>query len=125
VAILFGRNQASPTYNAACATPLPNWKTEEDGVGHLLPIMPVFLATNGSVLWNKVAVSNDKLRLFMNEANALNPVPQIVLQVSPTASCRRVHEIRSIMDAAPMCKGPQSRCSGGRKPEEWPVFGGP
>jgi hypothetical protein len=50
VAILFGCNQASPTYNAACATPLPNWKTEEDGVGHLLPIMPVFLVADGSVL---------------------------------------------------------------------------
>lgn len=124
-AVLSGCNQAAPTYSAACATPLPNWKTEKDGVGHLLPIMPVFLVTDGSVLWSKVALSNDKLRSSMREASAMNPVPQIVLQVSPSASCRRVREVRSIMDAAAMCKGPQSRCSEGWKPEEWPVLGGP
>lgn len=44
-AILTGCNQSSPTYSAACATPLPNWKTEKDGASHLLPIMPVFLGS--------------------------------------------------------------------------------
>lgn len=124
-AILSACNQASPTYSAACATPLPNWKTEKDGIGHLLPIMPVFLVTDGSVLWNKVALSNDKLRSYMSDASALNPAPQIVLQVSPSTSCHRVREVRLIMDAAPLCKKPQSRCSEGWKPEEWPMLGGP
>jgi hypothetical protein len=78
-AILTGCDQSSPTYSTACATPLPNWKTEKDRVGVLLPIMPVFLVTDGSLLWNKVALSNDRLRRYMNEASALNPVPQIIL----------------------------------------------
>lgn len=124
-AILSGCNQAPRTYSAACATPLPNWKTEKDGVGHLLVIMPVFLVTDGSVLWNKVAISDDKLRSYMSEASGLDPMPQIVLQVLPSASCRRVREVRSIMDAAPMCKGLYSHCSEGWKPEEWPMLGGP
>ena len=124
-ASLSGCNRAPQTYSAGCATPLPNWTTEKNGIGHLLPVMSVFLATDGSVLWSKVAISNDKLRSYMNEASGLNPVPQIVLQVSPSSSCRRVREVRSIMDAAPMCKGPYSRCSEGWKPEEWPVLGGP
>lgn len=124
-AILSGCNQAPPTYSAACATPLPNWKTEKDGVGHLLVVVPVFLATDGSVLWNKAAISDDKLRSYMRKASGMFPMPQIVLQVSPSASCRRVREVRSSMDAAPMCKGPYSRCSEGWKLEEWPMLGGP
>jgi hypothetical protein len=124
-ALLSGCNQASPTYSAGCATPLPNWRTEKDGVGHLLTIRPVFLVTDGSVLWDKVALSNDELRSYMSEASAQNPEPQIVLQVSPSAPCNRVREVRSIMDAAPICKEPHSRCSEGWKPEEWPMFGGP
>jgi len=124
-AIVSGCNQAPPTYSASCATPLPHWKTERDGVGHLLVVVPVFLATDGSVLWSKAASSDDRLRSYMREASAMSPMPQIVLQVSPSTSCRRIREVRSIMDAAPMCKGPYSRCSEGWKLEEWPMLGGP
>lgn len=124
-ASLLGCERAPQTYSAACSTALPDWKTEKNGIGHLLPVMSVFLTTDGSVLWSKVAISDDKLRSYMNEASGLNPVPQIVLQVSPSASCRRVSEVRSIMNTAPMCKGPSSRCSEGWKPEEWPMLGGP
>lgn len=61
----------------------------------------------------------------MIEASSLNPVPQVVLEVSPSALCERVREVRSIMDSAPMCKGPHSRCSEGWNPKEWPTVGGP
>ena len=124
-ASLLGCDRAPQTYSAGCSDPLENWKTEKDGIAHLVPIMSVFLATDGSILWNRVSVSNDKLQAYMNRASALSPLPQIVLQVSPSASCRRVHQVRFIMDAAPICKRPYSRCSEGWKPEEWPMFGGP
>lgn len=122
---LTGCDRTPKTYSAACATPLKDWGTEKNGIGHLLPVMPVFLATDGSVLWNKVAISNVQLRKYMNEASSLNPVPQIVLEVSPSALCERVREVRSIMDSAPMCKGPYSRCSEGWNSKEWPMVGGP
>ncbi|WP_207148983.1 hypothetical protein, partial [Listeria monocytogenes] len=83
---------------------MSNWKTEKDGVGHLVPLMSVFLTSDGTVIWNKTAISNKKLHSYMVEASGLNPVPQIVLEVSPAASCQRVSEVRSIMDSAPMCK---------------------
>ena len=122
---LSGCNQTPKTYSAACAVPLPGWGTEKNGIGHLLPVMSVFLASDGTVLWNKATTSNEKLRSYVNEASGLNPVPQIVLEVSPAASCDRVREVRLIMDSAPMCKGPHSRCSEGWNPKEWPMFGGP
>jgi len=118
-------SQPPETYSAACATPLSHWGTESDGIGHLLPIFPVYVGSDGSVLWNKLALSNDQLRSYMVETSNLNPVPQMILQVSPSASCARVEEVRKIMDAAPMCKGPSSRCSEGWKPDEWRMFGGP
>ena len=124
-ASLFGCDRAPQTYSAGCAAPPPNWQTEKNGIGHLVPVMSVFLTSDGSVLWSKASLSNEKLQAYMNEASALQPVPQIVLQVSPSASCRKVREVRSIMNAAPMCKGPYSRCSEGWRPEEWPMFGGP
>lgn len=122
---LSGCERTPRTYAAACAVPLSNWKTEKDGVGHLMQLMPVFLASDGTVIWDKVAISNEKLHSYMIEVSALNPVPQIVLEVSPAASCERVGEVRSIMNSAPMCKGQYSHCSEGWNPKEWPMFGGP
>ena len=122
---LLGCSRSPETYSAACATPPPNWGTEKNGIGHLLPVMSVLLATDGTVLWNRIAISEKKLQSYMNEASNLNPVPQIVLEVSPAAQCQKVHEVRSIMDQAPMCKEPHSRCSEGWRPKEWPMYGGP
>ena len=122
---LVGCERAPTTYAAACAQPLPNWKTEKDGVGHLLPLMSVFLASDGTVIWNKVAISNEKLRSYMIEVNDLNPVPQIVLEAFPAAPCKRVSEVRSIMNSSPMCKARYSLCSEGWNPKEWPMYGGP
>lgn len=120
-----GCDRVPKTYSAACATPLPDWGTEKDGIGHLVPLRPVYLATDGSVLWNKEAISDSQLRTHMNEASGLRPVPQIILEVSPSASCERVREVRAIMDSAPICKDPHLRCSEGWNSEEWPMFGGP
>jgi hypothetical protein len=122
---LSGCHRTPETYSAACATPLNHWSTEKDGIGHLLEIMPVFIVTDGTALWNKTAISNAQLRAYMNQASDLNPVPQVILEVSPSASCQRVREVRAIMDAAPMCKGPHSRCSEGWNPNQWPMVGGP
>jgi hypothetical protein len=122
---LAGCSREGKTYSADCATPLSHWGTEKDGVGHLVTVMSVFLMSDGTTLWNSDAVSDTKLRHLMKEASTLKPIPQIVLQVSPAAACRRVDEVRAIMNSASMCRGEYSRCSEGWKPEEWPITGGP
>lgn len=124
-ATLSACDKAPGTYAAACATPLPNWKTEKDGVGHLTVLMSVYLGSDGTLLWNKNAISNEKLRFYMMEVSGLNPRPQIVLEVSPAASCHRVNEVRFIMNSAPLCKANYSLCSEGWNPKEWPMLGGP
>jgi hypothetical protein len=122
---LVGCNKAPQTYSASCSTPLRNWGTEKDGIGHLRLVMPVFVGSDGSVLWNKVAISDAVLRTYMDQASSLNPLPQIVLEVSPSASCSRVTTIRAIMDAAPICRRSHSLCSEGWNWKEWPMVGGP
>ena len=120
-----GCNKPPHTYSAACSTPLDNWTTEKDGIGHLLPVMPVYVGSDGTVLWGKTAISDVQLHTYMLETSQLNPAPQVVLEVSPSAHCDRVASVRRIMDAAPMCTGPYSRCSEGWNWKQWPETGGP
>ena len=122
---LIGCRKSPDTYSAACSIPLSHWKTEKDGVGHLLPVVPVYVGTDGTVLMNKEAIPDSQLSTYMDQAIRMNPVPLYILEVSPSAACARVRKVRAIMDASPMCKGPYSHCSEGWNWRQWPVTGGP
>jgi len=88
-------------------------------------VQPVYIGSDGSVLWNKVAISDATLRLYMSQMSIMNPEPQAVLDISPATACSRVKTIRAIMDAALLCKGPHSLCSEGWNWRQWPELGGP
>lgn len=120
-----GCSGAPATYAANCATPLPHWGREKDGVGHLRMVQPVYLGSDGSILWNKAIISDATLRRYMSQMSVMNPEPQAVLDVSPAVVCDRVEAVRAIMEAAPMCKGPHSLCSEGWNWRQWPELGGP
>jgi hypothetical protein len=120
-----GCDRATTTYAASCSTPLAHWGREKDGVGHLRVVQPVYVGSDGSILWNKAVISDTTLRRYMYQMSSLNPNPQAVLDASPSASCNRVGAVRAIMDAAPMCKGPHSLCSEGWNWRQWPELGGP
>jgi hypothetical protein len=113
------------TYSASCSVPVSHWKTEKDGVGHLMIVFALYIGSDGSILWDKDIISKARLKTYMQRASALNPVPQMILEVSPSAPCSTVEAVRGIMDAAPMCKGPHSKCSEGWNWKQWPVMGGP
>ena len=120
-----GCDRALETYAADCSTPLPHWGREKDGVGHLRLVQPVYLGSDGSILWNKAIISDTMLRRYMSQMSIMNPEPQAVLDVAPAAACNRVRAVRAIMNAAPMCKGPHSLCSEGWNWRQWPELGGP
>ncbi len=105
--------------------PLAHWGREKDGIGHLRVVQPVYIASDGSILWNQRVISDATLRHYMSQMSGMNPEPQAVLDASPSAACDRVAAIRTIMDAAPMCKGPHSLCSEGWNWRQWPEVGGP
>ncbi len=118
-------DQSPKTYSANCSTPLPHWGREKDGTGHLLPVIPVFIGSDGSILYTGRVISTTTLREYMLSVSNFVPEPQIILEVSPSASCDRVSVIRKIMNDAPICKEDRSHCSEGWNYKQWPEYGGP
>lgn len=116
--LLTGCSQSSSTYALNCATPPDHWLGQE--IVHMRFVQSVYIRTDGSVLWNKVMISDAILQRYMSRVSTMEPEPQIVLEVAQSASCERVETIRQIMDDAPICKGPHSLCSEGSNWEKWP-----
>lgn len=123
--IVNGCSQTPETYAANCATPLENWGRESDGIGHLVMIRPIYLASDGSILWNNQLISDAMLARYMAQVSEFHPLPQVVLEVAPATACRRVEAVRAIINMAPICQSPRPRCSEGWNPEQWPEVGGP
>ena len=115
-----GCSQSPQTYAANCATPLKHWRTEKDGIGHQRFVQPVYLASDGSIMWNEGIISDAVLTRYMAKMSAMNPEPQVILEVAPAAQCNRVEAVRNIMNAAPICKGLHSLCSEGWNWQRWP-----
>ena len=133
--VVGGCHQANSTYAHGCSVRLPGWGGPADGVGHLRPVLPVFLDASGSTHWGEIQISgparsastiisDDTLRRYMTTASKLIPEPQLILEVAPNATCNRVQVVRSIIDSAPLCA--ESRlCSEGADWSSWPIAGGP
>ncbi len=123
--VTMGCSRTSENYASSCSIPRKNWGREKDGIGHLRTVQPIYIASDGSTLWNKVVISDAVLRRYMERMSDMNPQPQAILDVAPAAACSRVETVRAIMDAAPLCKGPHSLCSEGWNWQQWPESGGP
>ena len=71
-------------------------------------------------MWNEGIISDAVLTRYMAKMSAMNPEPQVILEVAPAAQCNRVEAVRNIMNAAPICKGLHSLCSEGWNWQRWP-----
>lgn len=129
------QQRATGTYASNCSAPLKGWGGPNDGIGHLRPVLPVFLDASGSTHWgeihisgpvgsNATVISDDTLRSHMASVSGLNPEPQLVLEVAPDAPCQRVRAIRTIIGNSRLCKKSEL-CSEGANWEAWPFSGGP
>lgn len=108
------------TYNKHCFTPLPNWRTERDGLGHNIVIVPITIDETGKVLWwDNEFVSDSKLQNYMGKVDQFNPRPQMILDINPKAPCSRVAAVRRIMNEIPMCREEYSYCSEGQNWRDW------
>lgn len=120
-----GCEPVARTYAAACSRPREGWGQERDGIGHLRVVQPIGVRADGAIRWNGAVIPDAVLRRYMAQMSAMNPEPQAVLEIAPTAPCERVQIVRAIMAAAPLCQGPHPLCSEGRNWRQWPVAGGP
>ena len=111
---------AGQTYAKDCSTPIPNWRTEKDGLGHNIVIVPVTINEAGKVSWwDKEFVSDSKLKTYMGQVDQFFPRPQMILDIDPKAPCFRVAAVRKIMNSVPMCLERYSYCSEGTNWREW------
>lgn len=125
LALVGGCERREATYAAGCATPPGHWGTEKGGIGHLRVPQPIYLMTDGSVIWNRAPISDDVLYRYMHQMSGMSPEPHAVLVVSPAAPCDRVAAVRAIMSAAELCQGPHPLCSEGWNWQQWPIAGKP
>ena len=70
LALVGGCQQREPTYAADCATPPAHWGTEKGGIGHLRAPQPIYLMSDGSVIWNKAPISDAILARYMHQMPA-------------------------------------------------------
>jgi hypothetical protein len=111
---------AGQTYAKDCSIPIPNWRTEKDGLGHNVVIVPVTINEAGKVLWlDREFVSDSKFQTYMAQVDQFNPRPQMILDIDPKAPCARVAAVRKIMNSVPMCLERYSYCSEGNNWREW------
>jgi hypothetical protein len=89
---------------ASCDTPLSNWLRPSDGIGHLLLHNRVTVAADDKIRWNDRVITKTELAHLTFESGKLDPVPQIILQVSPKAKCEAVNAVRRTMNEAPICQ---------------------
>ena len=121
VLLLPGCTPAPQLYAAACATPLPHWRTPE-GTGHLRPFNLVGMDKVGTIRWNRVVVSAVTLERYLRLSAELEPQPQILLTIDPAADCGSVKTLRNRMDRFKICSVDRL-CGEGSGWSRWP--GGP
>ena len=114
-----GCSQPPQNYANSCSMPLAHWGREKGGLGHMAIPQPIYVGSDGSILWNRTLIDERQLRDYMHQMSELNPIPQAILEVAPTAPCSRVIAVRNAMDSAAMCKGPYSHCSEGWQWRQW------
>jgi len=120
---LSGCDHRQRTYDMDCSNPPVTWGTAKDGIDELAPIVTVSIDANGAVKWAGSAASNDQLKAYLIQAEKLYPSPTPILEVSPTAPCQRVEEVRATMMASPICNRWHQACSEGRNPKQWHTVG--
>jgi hypothetical protein len=125
-AMLSGRGDKTPTYDAACPVPLSGWRLPKDGIGHLVPVLLVRLRSDGEVF-----LENHTGRLTPYEGHHIeddiskslaetlddDPPTHIVLDIAATTPCKRVEQVRLAMQQSGACP---MHCSEGRDWETWP-----
>ena len=125
--MLAGCTDEPGTYDAACSVPRPGWRLPKDGIGHLIPVFVVKIHSDGEVSSaihttrqnpNKGERIDDAgLSRRLADTVDYEPPVHIILDVAATAPCKRVKQVRNVMERSGVC--PQ-HCSEGRNWETWP-----
>lgn len=106
------------TYGKRCSAPLAHWRKQSEGINHHAISAHVRLASNGSITWNGLKVTQSKLSTLLDESRSMNPSPFIILSAEADTACNRVRAIRTLMDAR-YCSRHWACGEGSRRSKDW------
>jgi hypothetical protein len=96
-------NSTPATYPGKCGERLKGWLEPENGIGELSIWNVVRLDRSGALSWNRKSVKDQTLRTYLDEVSGMNPRPQMILTIDSGAACSRAQQVRTLMNATPIC----------------------
>ena len=99
--------------DSKCGGPPAGWLQPSDGIGHHRVLLTVRLDRGGRLHWYRNFISREAFGHYLDVAEDMSPMPQIVLVVDSGTDCRTVRAIRRQMLGAAICAEGQL-CGEGR-----------
>lgn len=98
-----GARPVTEKYGEKQCRPTPTgWQKHGSEFGELMTIN-LLEARDTRLFWNKAALNAQTLRRYLTEVRRLNPMPNMVLVVSPKALCSDVNTLRQMISSNLQC----------------------
>ncbi len=101
---------ASPAVSATCGAPLSGWKTARPAAAQVVNTVSLLGHSRGAnahathLTWNGSSASPEQVRVYLGLVRLMNPVPTLVLVVSPSVDCAEVSAFRQMIDETLDCE---------------------
>lgn len=99
----------SPAAPASCAAPSAGWMTSRPDKSEVVNTIVIHNKAPGPMVrsslptWNGAVVNAGQIHEYVSITKQMNPVPTLLLVVSPHADCEEVKVVRKIVDDALDC----------------------
>ena len=111
VALLLGGCHRQTTYGDGCGVLPANWITPRHGRSIMSGLSVISVASDGTISWNGVKVSEATLASYLKQSRALNPLPVTQIKFQPGVDCDTVARLRRLMSETLDCS--YGRCAEG------------
>jgi hypothetical protein len=85
-----------------CRPKPKGWQTHGSEFGELMTVN-LLEVRDSRLFWNNAVLNTQTLRRYLTEVRRLNPMPNMVLVVSPQALCSEVHSMRRMISSNLQC----------------------
>ena len=104
---------ASPALPGTCGAPPSGWKTSRPDATQVVNAVAIQGQPEGAradaprLTWNGTSVTQEQVREYVGITKTMNPVPTLLLIVSPSADCAQVSMFRHMIDETLDCESGQ------------------
>ena len=104
---------ASLAIPATCGAPPSGWKTSRSDATQVVNALAIQGQPGGAraeaprLTWNGSSVTQEQVREYVGITKTMNPVPTLLLIVSPSADCAQVSLFRRMIDETLDCESGQ------------------